>query len=318
MIFLILMIFLIASKIREIIKIKKITVQDLDCLCTFATQNQAMRKFFLLIFAIICLAAACNSGDSDREGDPLLAKAYNKKLYFSEIKWLVPAGTPAEDSVLMVKAYSQRWLNEQLLMYEAERNIPKDLNIDELVRDYRASLIRHNYEEQIIAERLDSTVAETELRKFYESNKEQFELESTILKCQILKVPMEAPQAELNKIWYSKDREKLKNFADRWATTSSLDTDKWHHLEEIAAFLPKGTLTADNVSSRREGTLSDDGFRFYYRILETVRGKETAPFEFAKESARTLILHQKKQEILEKFKDELFSKAKRQDNLKIY
>lgn len=278
-----------------------------------------MRKIFLQISILACLAAACNSGDdAANAADPLLAKAYNRTLRASELRWLIPPGTAPEDSVLMVKAFAQRWLNDQLLMYEAERNIPKDLKIDELVRDYRASLIRHNYEEQIIAERLDSTVSEAVLRDFYEKNKEQFELESTILKCQILKVPNEAPQTELNKIWYSKDREKLKSFADRWATMSLLDTDKWHHLEEIAAILPKGTLTADNVSSRREGTLSDDGFRFYYRILETVRGKETAPFEFAKEGARTLILHQRKQEVLEKFKDELFSKAKRQENLKLY
>ncbi len=273
---------------------------------------------FLLFFSAIFLFGCGNGSEPGHDDDALLASAYNKKLWLSEAKWLLPEGTTPEDSVLILQSFVQRWLNDQLLMYEAERNIPKDSKIDELVRDYRASLIRHNFEEQIIGERLDSTVNDAELRKFYEVNKEQFELESTILKCQILKVPTNAPLAELNKIWNAKDREKLTVYAEKWATASLLDPQKWYHLEEIAAILPKGTLTSDNIGSQREGTKSDDNYRYYYRILEAVQGKETAPFEFARDQATALILHQRKQQVLEKWKDELFKKAQRQDNLKIY
>lgn len=274
----------------------------------------------LLLLALLLLAAACGGGSSSSGKDVTLAQVYNKTLLLSQLDGVVPEGTPPSDSALLVSAYVQRWVREQLLMYEAERNIPKDLNIDQLVRDYRASLVRFNFEEQVIAAKLDSTVSERELRDYYESNKDQFQLESTILKCQLLKLRPNAPQGEINQLWNSRkdsDKTKLTNYAKMWAEVSMLDEDKWYKLEDIAAILPEGTLSADNINSRREGTLSDSGIRYYYRVLEALQGKTTAPFEYAREQASRIILHQRKQQLLEKWKEELYQKELRRENVKI-
>lgn len=283
-----------------------------------------MARILTFPFFIWCIFLLWQCGSSDNppggEGDRQLAKVYNKSLYLSELDGIVPENTTPGDSALMVSAFVQRWIRDQLLMYEAERNIPKDLNIDKLVRDYRASLVRFNFEEQIIAEKLDSTVSEPELKTFYENNKDQFQLESTILKCQLLKLPPNAPQNELNKLWYGRtasDAAKLRNYAKQWAALALLDTEKWYKLEEIAALLPKGTLSSDNVGTRREGTLSDGDFRYYYRVLETVKGKETAPFEYVKEQASKVILHKRKLELLERWKEELYQQELRRRNIQI-
>jgi hypothetical protein len=262
----------------------------------------------------------CGNSEAPKEGDKLLAQVYNKNLYLSELEGIVPEGVTKEDSILMVSAYTQRWVREQLLMYEAERNIPKDLDIDELVRSYRASLVRFNFEEQIIAEKLDSTVSEAEMKAFYENNKDQFQLESTILKCLLLKLPPQAPQSEINKLWYSRspaDENRLNTYAKQWAAFSLLNREKWYKLEEVAALLPKGTLTSDNVGSRQEGTLSDGDFRYYYRVLEAMQGKTTAPFDYVREQASKVILHKRKQELLEKWKEDLYQKELRRENVKI-
>ena len=250
----------------------------------------------------------------------MLAKVYNKSLFLSALDGVVPEGVSAQDSALMVAAYVQRWAHEQLLMYEAERNIPKDLDIDELVRSYRASLVRFNFEEQIIAEKLDSTVSETELRTFYETNKEQFQLESMILKCLLLKIPNSESESGVNKLWNSRnpaDETKLFAMAKSKAVLALLDRDKWYKLEEVAALLPKGTLTSDNMGSRREGTLNDGDFRYYYRVLDTAQGKSTAPFDYVKEQASRIILHKRKQDLLERWKEELYQKELKRENIQI-
>jgi hypothetical protein len=280
-----------------------------------------MKKSFLwLLPSPLLFVWQCSREKNGKEGDLLMAQVYDKNLYLSELSGTLPEGVTKEDSILLVSALVQRWVHEQLLMYEAERNIPKDLNIDELVRSYRASLVRFNFEEKIIAEKLDSTVSEDETRAFYEQNKEQFQLESTILKCILLKLSPRAPQNEINKLWYSRnpaDEAKLKSFAKQWAAFSMLDREKWYKLEEVAALLPKGTLTSDNVSSRREGTVGDGDFRYYYRVLDAVQGKATAPFEYVLEQANGVILHKRKQELLERWKEDLYQKELRRENVKI-
>ncbi len=277
-------------------------------------------KSLLFFLSVSALFWQCGGTATPGKGDVMLAKVYNKSLSLSEVQDIVPEGVTKEDSVLMVRAYVQRWVRDQLLMYEAERNIPKDLDIDELVRNYRASLVRYNFEEQIIAEKLDSTVSEAEMKTFYENNHDQFQLESTILKCLLLKLPPRAPQAEINKLWYSRnpaDENKLNAYAKQWAALALLNREKWYKLEEVAALLPEGTLTSDNVTSRREGTLSDGDFRYYYRVLDVVQGKTTAPFDYVKEQASKVILHKRKQELLDKWKEELYQKELRRENVKI-
>lgn len=283
-----------------------------------------MTRLILRLFvcsAILGSIVACGGGNKAKDGDKLLAKVYDKSLYLSELEGVVPEGSLPADSIISINAYVQRWVQEQMVMYEAERNIPNDSDIDQLVRDYRASLVRFNFEEQIIASKLDSTVKDHELQRYYEENKDQFQLESTILKCQVLKLRPNAPLNEINKIWNNRGEGqsiRLDAYAKQWASLALLDIEKWYKLEDIAAILPQGTLTSENASSRREGSITDNGVRYFYRILESVQGKTTAPFDYIREQASKIILHKRKQDLLNQWKNDLLQKELRRENITIY
>ena len=111
---------------------------------------------FLVFILSFCFLTSCTPAEKAlEENDVELAKVFSKKLFLSELEGMVPDGATPEDSTKIINAEVERWTRETLLMQEAEKNIPADLNIDELVRDYRMSLVRHNYEQFLVETQLD-------------------------------------------------------------------------------------------------------------------------------------------------------------------
>ncbi|MEL7221181.1 MAG: hypothetical protein AAGJ93_07675, partial [Bacteroidota bacterium] len=212
-------------------------------------------------FAFLCLMG-CSAIDSETEqSDRMLAKVGSKTLYISDMVGMLPPGLSQQDSSMIIEAYVARWVREAAILNEAERNIPADLDINNLVRDYRASLVRTNYEKILVEQLLDSVVTKEELETFYEENKLIYELETPIVRCYFIKVPIPTPEREqLRELWNQNAETSLADlsaYCDKYAELALLNDSLWYAVEEIAAQLPKGTLTTANIGSKREFTQRD-------------------------------------------------------------
>ncbi len=279
--------------------------------------------FFLIIgWAFTAAFTACTPPQAEQE-DKLLAMAYNKSLYLSELDGMFPEGTTSQDSNLIIQAYTKRWVREAILLHEAERNIPNDLNIDKLVRDYRASLIRHNYEQILVQQLLDSNIAQEELIQFYEQNKEQYQLETPIARCYFIKMPLPIEnENELRSWWQNPGRddnfERLVKFASANAQAHHLVDSTWQRVEDIAIELPSGTLSVDNIASKRDFILRDDKFLYFFKLFELKNKKEIAPLAFIQDQARKVILHRRKIKLLEERKNDMLDLAMDRKNVEIF
>jgi hypothetical protein len=196
------------------------------------------------------------------------------------------------------------------------------MNLDRLVRDYRASLVRSSYEEQLVSSRIDSTITDAELEAFYEASKEQYQLEKPIVRCYFIRVPYPTPEEEtLARLWNNgklQDTTELLRYTERYAEVALLDENLWYGLDEIAAQLPEGTLTADNVNSKREFSQQDGSQRYYFRLFELKPRKEIAPLSYVVNQARRAILHTRKREVLEQAREEIFEREARRDNIEFF
>lgn len=266
--------------------------------------------------------SSCNKGKNSPEANRLLAKVYGKELRLSELEGMFPEGTSPEDSVLIINAYVQRWIRETLLLTEAERSLPKDLNVDKLVRDYRASLIKNNYEQVLVEQLLDSVVTVEELNAFYERNKEQYQLETPIIRCFFIKVQKDAPGLDsLNRWWNNpndRNLSRLEQYCQRNAAAFILNDSMWHKIDDVAEELPAGTITAGNVSTRKEFRQSDDEYQYFFRLLELKNSREIAPLSFIEEQARKYILHQRKLKLLEQKREDLYQLALRRKDVQFF
>lgn len=272
-------------------------------------------------FIFVLLLSACGSqGAPDKENNRLIAQVFNKSLFQSELNELIGEAATPEDSTQIAKAYIEKWVREAVLMHEAEKYVPKDLNIDALVRDYRASLIRHNYEKLLVEMTLDSTINETDLNNYYQENKEQYKLKQPIIQCHFIKVPKPAENwSEVKKWWKSDEEEdyrRLLDYCSRNTEIYLLDQSVWYYLNDISQYLPKGTLSANNYKSRKNISTNDDNYEYLLKIFQTTPAGEYAPLAFIQNQATKVILHKRKINLLEEKKEEMYERER--GNVKIY
>ncbi len=277
---------------------------------------------FLLALTGIFLGG-CHLGDGKRaKDDELLASVYNKELHFSDMTGMIPPGQSSEDSSAIINTFIRNWVRESVLLYEAERNIPQGLNIEKLVEDYRSSLIKNNYENIVVTEFLDSTVTQLQLQGFYDENKEQYQLEVPIIRCRFIKVSRNAPQINKVQSWWNSNKEEdffaLSNWCRNNATIQHLTDSIWYKVEDIAAYMPAGVLTTDNVKNRGDFIQRDESFVYFFKLLELVSRNEIAPLAYIEDQAKKVILHKRKMKLLEELKNKLQDEAIHKNRVNIY
>jgi hypothetical protein len=291
----------------------------------FTTVNMGNIKKAILFACVFVFMNACKQNFRDGAGsNKLLVTVYNKSLYSNELEGMFSDNATPQDSQQIVNAYVDRWIRDNLLMAEAERNIPKDLNIEDLLKKYRESLILNSYEEQLTKKGLDTIISDAELNSFYEKNKEQYQLETPIVRCYFIKTPkMSQPQSDSLQKWWNNPKSsdnfvKMERYAKNYAKLFILNDSTWHRADEILKMLPQGTLAADNLSSGKELTMKADDFQYFFKAFGVMNQKEIAPLSYIKEQASKYILHQRKIQLIEKKKQEMYDLEIQKNNIKIY
>ncbi len=277
---------------------------------------------WLLFFGLFAFSACVPPEEGKNDNDKLVAKVFNKSLFQSELQELIGAETAPEDSIQIAKAYIEKWVRDAVLMHEAEKYVPKDLNIDDLVRDYRASLIRHNYEKLLVKTQLDSLINQTELEQYYEKNREQYKLKNPALQCHFIKMAKDTKGWDEAKSWWKEEEDdsfkKLLDFCSRNAEVYLLDENIWYNLSDISSYLPKGKLTSSNYQSKKDIKIDDDEYDYLLNTFNSVPTGEYAPLEFVKDQATKVILHQRKTRLLEDVKEDMYDKESQSNNVKIF
>ncbi|MEZ4898141.1 MAG: peptidylprolyl isomerase [Saprospiraceae bacterium] len=277
------------------------------------------KQAFVLI-ATTSLLWACKPAPVLENGDRLIASVYNENLYWSEIEDIIPKDVSAQDSQLFVTGYINRWIKDQLMMREAERNIPKELNLEQLVNDYRKSLIRYNYEKILVENYQDSTVSNEELRAYYEKNKSQYPLKYTIIRCLYFKV--DDKDKNLNKLRkaMAQDDVDVAEIADLGseANIQFTDTTQWYRALDILDQIPGNRVRIRDLDPGKSFDVSDSGFHFVLRVIDRAKENDLAPMTFIQDQLTKLILHQKRFKYLENITQELYDQELRKNNIKIY
>lgn len=280
---------------------------------------------YIYLILLISFCYSCKSKQEIKPEDKVIASVYDKKLYLSELKEMLPEGLNKADSTHYVTAYAERWVRQTLLMHEADQNISNNPSIDELVRDYRASLVRHLYEKNLVESLLDTIVPAAEIDKYYEEHKNEFKLQSSIVKCNLLKVASNIPNIkDVQSLWENRTdneaaMEQLKEFCNKNNALFLLDDETWYRANEISSILPTPLFSFnDLVTVGATITRSDKNYTYYLKIAKTVRSNENAPLDFVYDQIRKLIINDRKMKFIDEKIEEMYDLEINRNNIKFY
>jgi len=282
-------------------------------------------SFFIRAIPVVLFLVSCGGqhGEKD-EGDRIVAEVYNKQLKAKEVNAFIPSEATKDDSLAIARNYIERWVRDALLIREAEKQVSKDLAIDQLVKRYRTQLILSNYEKEFVEKNLDTLVSLEELQKYYDENKEQYLLETTIIRCRFMKLSKDITPRDkefIVKNWKSDkpaDIRYMKRVCKDFGEGCLFDEQAWLKLDQIKNMLPPGTINNSVIQYNREFTFRDSDYYYYLYVYEYVADKELAPFTFIEEQARKYILYRRKLKLLEEMKESLYEQETGTNNVKIY
>lgn len=276
-----------------------------------------MKVIYILVLLSL-LASGCSQRQEEASND-VIVSVYDQSLTVSELNKNIPQGITKEDSVITAENYIKFWIHDVLLYDVAKKNIANKEEIEELIENYKRSLIIYHYQEQLIQEKLSKNISKEEISKYYMENANVFKLEISLLKGFLLKLPTDAPQVKNVKEWSKSNRQQDLEKLDKYIVKNAVSFDDfqghWIDWDTVNEKLPKNELSAVTL---KEGVieLQDSAFIYILNVQSYLSPGNTAPEEFAEKNIREILINQKKIEFLRKLEEDLYNEALKEGKIK--
>lgn len=271
-------------------------------------------KQVVVIFAILLLSSACNKSVNTDLSNDAVAKVGDHILTRQEYESMLPEVLNSSDSLIIAESIVSGWVKESLMYDLAISNLNNSEEIDQLVENYRRSLITYQYQERLIYEKMSDKLSEKEIEKFYNENADKFRVETTLIKGLFLKIPKDAPEINKIKEWYKSasvnEIEKIEKYSLQNAVNYDYFYDRWVRFDNVMQlFPPEETVDGELLRRQKQIEAQDSVFYYLLNVKEVLFPGQTQPFEYAKENTRDVILNQKRLEFIRNFENDLYKTA---------
>jgi len=282
-----------------------------------------MSRFIILSFIII--AVACNSTTEEPERIAV-ARAGDRILYLDQIPpGLLVQGISEADSISAVQSYIRRWSRKELMAIKAEANLTPDYKaeVNRQLNEMRNNLLIHQYQQQLLIEKMDTSVTEDELEEYYVDNLSTFTLTTNIVKALFIKLPFTTPDLEsIRRLYRSADPDDLNELEEKcymYALRYDDYNDEWIPFNQLILEVPLESDEQDRWLQRNRAVeLQDDKYVYFVVIRDYKLRNTVAPFEYIRGQVKTIILNNRRNDFLQRLEDDIYNEAIRNNTLKVY
>ncbi|MFK8288078.1 peptidyl-prolyl cis-trans isomerase [Capnocytophaga canimorsus] len=299
-----------------------------------------MKKNIFIFFSIIAFAS-CQYFVQE-EPKHAIARVGEQYLFASDIAAIMPKKYTTEDSINIVKNHINNWAINQLLLENAQRNIPEDkkTHFEKLVDEYRSDLYTNAYKEILINNAIDTIINKQDMSYFYEKNKDIFTLNESLIKLRYVQFPKREDNNKTKKMtlkqkreiekqnnWQQKVREQFKRFNQQDIKELDsisiqfpaiyLNDSTWVKTESVIKRFP---FLDKNINESRNFFIEhkEDDQVYLIQVKDVLRISEQAPMDYMENALKQIILNQRKLEFVKKLETDILNSGIKKKQFEIY
>lgn len=272
-----------------------------------------MKKQSILILSLL-LALVVSSCRLLNEKDREVVRVGEKRLMRSQVE-AVADQFSGEDSLLVAESYVDQWIRCEVKLQEAAKVCADDMEeIDRMVEEYRRSLLIGRMEQSYLKGRLDTLITDSIVRAYFDSHRDEFVMDRTIVKGRIVRLPDSYRQSvKLFKLMGSSSSDSQKDFLDLCEKNNfELNTfENWVDFSEFLSYLPvRRDKNYDYMLPKRNiQEMADAENKYFIEIDAVLKKGEQAPFERVEDKVRRLLYSRQRGEILTAYNDSIYNAA---------
>ncbi len=277
-------------------------------------------SYVLFIF----LALSCSQKKEEETTEKPVARVYDKMLYPSELKNIVPADISKKDSAALINNYIDKWVQEELVMRYAEKNLNEEQkNIEKQIEEYRKNLIIYTYQTELVRQKMDTVVKAEEIEQYYNSHLASFQLKDNIVKVYYVKVSKKAPNIDKVRKWYAsvnpKDIESLRSYCIQFAENFFIDDNTWLLFDDLLKEVPIQDYNPELFLKTNQAIeLADTASIYFINIRGYKIKNSSSPLSFEKENIRNIIINKRKLKLVDDMKKQVYQDALENKNFETF
>lgn len=281
-----------------------------------------------LAFYIVCylLVGSCNFFKSEKDGnEEPIARVYDKYLYESDIAGMGKGAIRPEDSIQAIHNYINSWIRHNLMLRYAQDNLPDDeQRLDARLRDYKESLLIYQYENELVNQKLDTSVSVEEIERYYSDHQDIFSLKKEIVRVKYIILPKNTLQPlDSVRAWIRNmndyNEPKLHGFCKEYAVQYSIGDSVWYNKEELTALLPADNFNFENAEFNKSYVeTADSGYKYLIKFDDfRIKGSD-APIDFVKNEIINIILNQRKMAFVGRIHKNIYEEALKNGDFEVF
>jgi hypothetical protein len=278
----------------------------------------------IAFIAVFFLLFACRNEKNAKERIAV-AQIGNVILYYDEIPNLIQRGINEADSVALIQNYINKWAKRELVLQKAEENLTPELKdeIDSQTELTRANLVIYQYQRQMMLEKMDTTISESELENYYTTNESSFILNSNIVKALFIKLPVETPNLEKIKVLIrsneQKDIQQLETYSYQFAETYDDFGEKWVGMNRIALELGDEIVNEESFLKRNSYYETSDSSSVMLLSIRDYRLRSSlAPYEYVRDDIKRIIWNTRRFDFIQDLENGIYNDALKRNSFKIF